>query len=170
MGGNIILVGYMGTGKTAVGEALAERLDWDYIDTDDLIEEKAGKSIPSIFTEDGEPHFRDLETAVINKLEEKKNSVIATGGGAVLREENMNNMKRAGIVVCLEASPEVIFERTRKFTHRPLLQVPDPMAKIREMLEFRHPYYAKAPHSIDTSKLTIDEVVEKIIELHEQNR
>lgn len=162
---NLILVGFMGTGKTVVGKAVARALGFAYVDTDDLIEQRAGKSIPRIFAEDGEPHFRDLETEVIRSLASLQRHVIATGGGCVQRDENWRAMRRAGMVVCLAARPEVIFERTRHDSNRPLLQAPDPMGRIRELLDRRAPFYARADHTIDTSDLTVEQVVERLLAL-----
>lgn len=162
---NLILVGFMGTGKTAVGQAAARALGFAYVDCDELIEQKAGKAISRIFAEDGEPHFRDLETEVIRSLAARDRHVVATGGGCVLRDENWEALRRAGLVVCLAARPEVIFERTRHHTHRPLLQTPDPMARIHELLDRRVPFYARADHAVDTSDLTMEEVVARLLEL-----
>jgi shikimate kinase len=140
------------------------------MDSDDLIEQKAGKTISRIFAEDGEPHFRDLETEAIRSLVSLDRHVVATGGGCVLRDENWEALRRAGLVVCLAARPEVIFERTRRDTHRPLLQTPDPMARIRELLDRRAPFYARADHTIDTSDLALDEVVTQLLEAWRKNQ
>jgi shikimate kinase len=161
---NIILVGFMGTGKTVVGKALAEALGFAYADTDAMIERAAGKAITRIFAEDGEPHFRDLETAAIRSLAALDRHVVSTGGGCVLRDENWDAMREAGRVVCLAARPEVIFERTRRESHRPLLQTPDPMAKIVELLTRRAPFYARADVTVDTSDLCVEEVVKNILD------
>lgn len=162
---NIILVGFMGAGKTAVSHLLAVRLGWERIDTDDLIVGRAGKSIPEIFEQDGEPHFRDLETDVIRGLGERERTVISTGGGCVMRDENMRALAEAGMVVHLAASSDVIMERCAFDTNRPLLQVEDPMAKIRELLDLRASHYAQAQHTVDTSDLTLEEVSEAVISL-----
>lgn len=154
----------MGTGKTEVGKALAKHLGFTYIDTDEIIEKMAGKSIPRIFSEDGEAHFRQLEKSVIQSLINLQHHIIATGGGAVIFDENIENMKRAGIVICLTASPEVIYERVKHDTHRPLLQVPDPQQRIRELLGQRQAQYQKADFSIDTTHLTIEEVIQNILD------
>lgn len=164
---NLILVGFMGTGKTSVGKAVAERLGFDYIDTDDMVEAAAGKTITEIFADDGEPRFREYETDAIRSLVALERHVVSTGGGCVLREENWEAMREAGVVVCLAASPETIFERVRRETHRPLLQTPDPLGKIKTMLEDRAPRYALADHTIDTSGLTVDEVTERLLDLWE---
>ncbi|MCD6385794.1 shikimate kinase [Candidatus Sumerlaeota bacterium] len=160
---NIILVGFMGTGKTVVGNALARRLGFNYIDTDDIIEKRAGKTIPEIFAEDGEAHFRQLEKKAIRSLSHYDKYVIASGGGAVIFDENIKQMKNAGVVICLSARPEVIYERIKHNTYRPLLRVPDPLQRIKELLAQRQAQYEKADVVIDTSELSVDEVVNSII-------
>ena len=159
---NIILIGFMGTGKTSVGMRLAEMLDMRFIDTDDIIEEKSEMSIPEIFSEMGEEHFRDLESKAVEEVSRFSQHVVATGGGAVIREQNVHNLKSSGLLFCLDATPEVIFERTSQYAHRPLLQVEDPINRIRNMLQFRAPFYAKADYRIDTSQLTVDQVADRI--------
>jgi len=160
---NIVLLGFMGTGKSAVGKKLAKILKRELIDTDRIIEKKAGKSIPKIFSEDGETHFRDLESEVIKEVHKKGNCVIITGGGVVLRDENIINLRKSGILICLKALPEVIYDRVKNDSYRPLLQVENPLQKIKEMLEYRKKYYEKADYFIDTSSMTVDEVVDEIL-------
>jgi len=162
---NIVLLGFMGTGKTAVGKRIAEKLEMEYLDIDDAIEKEAGMSISEIFSRFGEEHFRDLESEIAEKVSEYKNKVIAGGGGIVLRKKNMDNLRRGGILICLTARPEVILERTKKEHHRPLLEVDYPLTTIKELLAYRVPFYARADYSLDTSDLTIDQVVEKVIKL-----
>lgn len=162
---NIVLLGFMGTGKTAVGKKVAKKLNMDYLDVDELIEEEAGISISQIFSRFGEAHFRDLESKMVKKVSQYENKVMATGGGIVLRKENMDNLRKKGILICLTARPEVILERTKGEKHRPLLQVDYPLATVKELLKFRAPYYAQADYSLDTSPLTIDQVVEEVISL-----
>ena len=159
---NIVLVGFMGTGKSVVGKKLARALKREFIDTDKIIENRAGKTISDIFADDGEIYFRDLEAEVIRDISGKENSVIITGGGAVLRDENINNLKKNGIIFCLKALPEIIYNRVRNDIKRPLLQVENPLEKIKEMLEQRKKYYDKADYIIDTSEMTADEVVKEI--------
>ena len=159
---NIILVGFMGTGKTSVGVRLAEILKMQFVDTDDLIESDSKKPISDIFSQMGEEYFRAKESSIIESVSRLDNQVIATGGGAVKREININNLKSNGIIFCLYASPEIILQRTSGESHRPLLQVDDPISRIKEMLKEREPFYAKADYIIDTSDLTIEQVVEKI--------
>jgi shikimate kinase len=159
---NIVLVGFMGTGKTSVGVRLAEMLKMQFVDTDDLIEKESGMSISDMFSQKGEDYFRDRESSIIEKVSKLGGQVIATGGGAVKREENVNNLRANGIIFCLHASPEVILQRTSSYSHRPLLQVDDPISKIQEMLKEREPFYDKADYRIDTSQLTLEQVVDKI--------
>lgn len=162
---NIALVGFMGTGKTVVAEELAKRLKMNFVDLDDLIERKEGKKINQIFAEKGEPYFRQVEKEIVKEVSCQKAQVIACGGGVVLDEGNVQNLKRNGIMICLSARPEIILERTKGYIHRPLLNVEDPKRKIEELLRFRAPFYAKADYTIDTSVLTIEKVVEKIIDI-----
>jgi shikimate kinase len=162
---NIILAGFMGTGKTVVGKAVADALGMRYIDTDLMVEAQAKKSIPVIFETEGEQAFRRYETEAIRRVTHLKGYVVSTGGGAPMLEENLTNMKRAGMVVCLLASPEVILDRTSHTDYRPLLRTPDPMKKILALLKIREPQYKKADHVIDTTNLTVDEVAQKVITL-----
>ncbi len=162
---NIVLVGFMGTGKTSVGMKLAEALGMNFIDTDDIIEEDCHKSISDIFAHEGEEYFRDLESAVVDKVCKLSGYVIATGGGIVKREINIKKLKSTGMMFCLSASPEVILQRTSGYNHRPLLQVEDPISHIRKLLNEREQFYACADYTIDTSNIDIDQVVEKIISI-----
>jgi len=162
---NIVLIGFMGTGKTTIAIELAHRLNMRYVSTDGLIEKKEKRTINEIFTKSGEGYFRDVESAVIRDVACMEGQVIDTGGGAVIRDENIAYMKSSGIVICLAANDETIMERTKKYKHRPLLNVEDPKRKIRDLIAKRAPFYAKADHTLDTGALTVRQVVEKIIEL-----
>jgi shikimate kinase len=133
------------------------------IDVDNEIEKVQRMKIAAIFREYGEPAFRDIESAVIKKLSEREGAVISTGGGAVLRQENMDNLRNKGVIVCLTASARTIFERTKRNKSRPLLSVEDPLAKIKELLAFRQPYYEKADIMIDTEGRSPLEVAGEII-------
>lgn len=148
---NIVLVGFMGTGKTSIGKRLATQLRMRYVDTDDIIESDSGRCISDIFSEDGEETFRELESKAVRKVSKLNNHIISTGGGVVLKETNMAALKRNGIIFCLTATPEEIYRRVRNQSHRPLLQTPDPLAKIKLMLEDRHPYYVKADYMVETT-------------------
>ena len=136
---NIALVGFMGTGKSSVGRLAAEQLRFAFIDTDELIENEVGHSIPEIFARLGEPAFRKYERDVVEALSARRDTVIATGGGLVADPSNLASLKTHALVVCLWASPETIWERVRSQSSRPLLQTPDPQARIRELLEQRAP-------------------------------
>ncbi len=161
---NVILTGFMGTGKTEVGRMLAQKLGYKLIDADTEIEKEQKITITEIFKQYGEPKFRDIEADVIKRLSLIKNSVISTGGGAVLRQENIDNLKKNGIIICLTASPETILKRTGNNNDRPLLQVENPLQKIKELLEFRKPYYERSDVMIDTEGKSPLQVVEEIIE------
>lgn len=163
--GNIYLVGFMGTGKTAVGKQLAKRKKWRFVDLDDLIELKEKRTIADIFSQDGEPYFRKAEKRVLKEVAKEKKFVVACGGGIVMDKDNVKIMKETGIMVCLSTSPQIILERTAAYRHRPLLNVSNPKRQIELLLKLRAPYYAQADKTIDTSKLSIKEAVEKIIKL-----
>jgi shikimate kinase len=155
---NVALIGFMGTGKSAVGRALAEILQFTFVDTDQLIEAKASKSIKDIFAQDGESAFRDLESQVVEELAARTNSVISTGGGLPTREQNMRSLKAHALVVCLWAAPETIFERTRYASHRPLLNDPDPLGRIRQLLAAREACYRQADVLVNTEMRSVREV------------
>lgn len=155
----------MGSGKSVVGHKLAKELGMNYLDTDELIEKTEKMSINDIFTQNGEPYFRDLETEVVKTLQDYDNFVISTGGGMVLREENVKMLKEIGTLVLLWADPEVAYERVKHETRRPLLNVPDPMAEIKKILAYREPIYRKvADLGVDTSKKETDEITKEIID------
>jgi len=163
---SIALIGFMGTGKTAVGKTLAAKLGKELIELDSLVEQKAGKSIPEIFQQDGEIAFRELEIEAAKEAADKKNTVIACGGGMVLNKINIDRLRKECIIVYLKALPGIILKRTADDKNeRPLLNVSDRARQIRELLRFRQPFYERAADiEIDTSKLDIDSVAERIIE------
>ena len=162
---NIALIGFMGVGKTAVGRALAKKLNKRFVELDSLIEQKAGKPIPDIFQQDGEITFRELEIEVTKEVATGKNLVIACGGGIVLNKINIDRLRQEAVIVHLTASPQVILKRTSgDGVRRPLLEVADPALTVRELLKFRRPCYERASDiKIDTSKLDINTVVAPII-------
>jgi shikimate kinase len=164
---NIILVGFMGSGKTTIAFELSHRLKMRYVSTDDLIEKKEKATINEIFTKKGEEYFRDVESEIIREVCAMDNLVIDTGGGVVLRDENWVNMKGCGITVCLIADEDTIMSRTKKYKHRPLLNVEDPKQKIRSLMTKRAPFYAKAEHCIDTGNLTVNQIVDRIVKIAE---
>ncbi len=163
---NIALIGFMGTGKTAVGQLLAKKLDRKFLELDSLIEQKAGKSIPEIFQQDGEISFRELEIEVTKEAAARENAIIACGGGLVLNKINIDRLREKARIVYLTASPRVILKRvSTEEGQRPLLEVDNPTLTIRELLRFRKPFYERAADiTIDTSKLDINAVAEQIIE------
>jgi len=163
--GNIYLVGFMGTGKSAVGKQLAARKNWQFLDLDELIELKQRMTISDIFAKAGEAYFRRIEKKTLAEVAQENEFVVACGGGIVLDKENIRVMKGTGTIVCLTASPSVILKRTQSSTHRPLLSVKDPSRRIETLLKFRAPFYAQADYIIDTSRLKIQEVLEKILKI-----
>ncbi len=162
---NIVLTGFMGTGKTAVGKELAKILDRKVIDIDEEIEKKKGMAVTEIFREFGEEYFRTIETETIRAFAKSENLIIATGGGAVLRSENMDALKENGVVFCLCASPRVILDRTKGSEDRPLLNVENPAGKIEELLACRKAFYEKAGFMIDTEEKSPSEIAYEIVEL-----
>ena len=166
MKSNIALIGFMGAGKTAVGKALAEKLGKKFVEMDSLIEQKAGKSIPEIFQQDGEVAFRELEIEVTKEVAKKNNAVIACGGGLVLNKINIDRLRESSTIVYLTASPRVILKRVSgEEGQRPLLEVDNPTLTISELLRFRKPFYDRAADiKVNTSKLDINAVAEQIIE------
>lgn len=162
---NIILVGFMGTGKTSVGRQLTQRLKMSYVDTDEIIEQAAGRCITDIFAQHGEAYFRELESEAVQKVSGLDKHVISTGGGIVLRTKNLEILKRNGVVFCLTATSEEIWARVKNETHRPLLRSPNPIEKIREMLRAREPYYALSDHSVQTDGVPIDKVTNEVVEV-----
>jgi len=167
-GSHVILIGFSTTGKSRVGREVAKRLGWELVDTDEEIVKLAGKSIAQIFAEEGEEHFRQLERQVLAKACGKERAVIAAGGGAILDSRNRELMKRRGVVVCLEATPETIYQRLLKDTEasgplRPLLAVPNPSERINQLKEYRQPYYAMADWTVHTDELSVEEVCQEVI-------
>jgi shikimate kinase len=160
---NIALVGFMGTGKSCVGRLAAEALQFDFVDTDDLIESQCGLSIEEIFKQQGEGAFRQLEKQVVQNLGRRQKTVIASGGGLVADPENLASLKTHALVVCLWASPETIWERVQSQTHRPLLQTADPLGRIRELLALRDPLYRQADVLIQTGQRSPKEVVQQVL-------
>lgn len=164
---SLILIGYMGSGKTSVGQRLAEKDKLPFVDTDHYIEEQQSCSIKTIFEQQGEEAFRAMETDCLHKLlKEERQRVISVGGGLPLREENRSLLKQLGLVIYLKAEPDTIFERIRGDVTRPLLQTDNPRKKIEEMMACRESAYLKAAELvIRVDGKTINEVTEEIEEL-----
>ena len=159
---NIVFYGFMGTGKNLIAKKLARDYHLLYMEMDEVIEKEAGLSINEIFEQLGEEHFRVLERSLVERLAESTGNVISTGGGVVLDVRNIRDFDKNGIGICLWASPEVIYERTKKEKHRPLLNVPDSLQTIKKLLSFREPYYKKIRYHIDTSEMSPEEVLAEV--------
>jgi len=160
----------MGTGKSEVGKHVAKQLGRKFIDTDDLIEREEGMPIAQIFSQKGEPYFRELEKQMVIRVCAEGNAVIATGGGTIMNEENANRLKASGTVICLTATPEIILKRVRRDATRPLLQGGEPLTKIQTLLAARAETYARADVTIDTSRLNVNEVVQAVLTVAEKEQ
>lgn len=166
---NIVLVGFMGTGKTTVGRLLAKQTGMPLVDMDALIEKRAGKTINEIFAEEGEAHFRNLERELVRELSAKEAQIVSTGGGIVLNPDNIADFEKTGLVVCLLADAASVLERVRHDTTRPLL-AGDKEANIIRLLETRKPLYEAIPHTIDTSgRPSPEPTAQEIIALYDSN-
>ena len=179
---SVMLVGFMATGKSSVGRILAERLDWPLVDADEEIERRAGKPIPEIFRDDGEPAFRQLESEVIQELCAGVGQVIAAGGGAFIETENQQRMLSGCRVICLAASPETILTRLARARQtanstagaeenddRPMLGGEDVRQMITELLEQRTEAYSQAHHTLNTDGLTLEQVAQAALEICKAN-
>jgi len=171
-GESIVLIGMMGAGKSSVGLCLQQRTRLALLDTDDLVVLKFGMPISEIFAKHGEDNFREAETQTLRGLTTTRQAIIVTGGGIVLREENVEFLKQLGAVVWLDGNTETLFERASKSGNRPLLQGADPTEAFAQMLKARLPLYAKSAHfRVDTSVLTDEEVAVAILtKLGKSNR
>jgi shikimate kinase len=160
----IALVGLPGAGKSAVGRRLGARLDLPFVDTDHVIEQRIGCSIRDYFEREGETAFRDLEQAVIEDLGAQPLGILATGGGAVLRQANRTQLRERFHVIYLRSSPEDLFRRLRHDVKRPLLQVADPLGRLRELHDARDPLYRETAHDVvDTGRPSITMLVNVIV-------
>ncbi len=161
---NIVLIGFMGSGKSSIGRLVAQKLGFQFVDTDTLVVERSGLEIAAIFARDGEEHFRELETAVLESLAPWNRSVMATGGGIILREQNRTLLRELGFVVWLAASENVIFERVSRNTRRPLLQTENPRETVAKLFGARRALYEEAAQfTLDTSALSHAEAAEAVI-------
>src|SRR3990167_6143753 len=158
------LIGLPGSGKSAVGRQLARRLQLPFVDSDHAIEERLGCSIRQYFEREGEDRFRDIEEAVLDELTLQPSGVLSTGGGAVLRPANRQRLRERTQVVYLHSSPEEVFRRLRHDQHRPLLQVADPLARLRDLYSARDPLYRETAHFvIETGRPSVSTLVNMII-------
>jgi len=161
---NIILIGFMGAGKTTIGRRLSYVVKQPFLDMDQYIETKEGREIKQIFEKEGEASFRRIETESLEKIKnDRTNYVISTGGGLPIQVDNQKILSEMGLVFYLRVQPETIFERLQEDTKRPLLQVDDPEKKIREMLEQRNPIYEQlADYIIDVDEKSFKEILQEI--------
>ena len=166
---NIVLTGFMGTGKTAVGRQMAQQLGRPFVDMDALIEQRTGKPISAVFAEQGEPAFRLMEAELCRELAALRGLVIATGGGALVPAANRQALAGSSLLICLTASPKLILDRLADAGDRPLLAVPDRLERIRDLLGQRAEAYGAIPHQIDTTRLTVEQVAKEVIRMAEMN-
>lgn len=158
------LIGLPGSGKSTVGRNLARRLALPFVDSDHVIEQRLGCPIRQYFEREGEAAFRDVEEAVIDELSLAQTGILATGGGAVLREANRRHLRERGLVVYLKSSPDELFRRLRHDRNRPLLQVADPLARLRDLYAIRDPLYRETAHfSIETGRPSVGTLVNMIV-------
>ena len=160
---NLALIGFMGTGKSSVGQLVADLMNFAFVDTDALIEEQSGHAIGDLFAAQGEPAFRAWEAKIVGDLSKLNRTVIATGGGLPINPANFNSLKSHSLLVCLWLSPEKIWERVRDQSHRPLLKETDPEAKIRSLLAERAPIYRQADVLINSGLRSLREVAVQVV-------
>jgi len=163
---NLALIGFMGSGKTTVGKKVAKELGMEFVDTDKDVENITGMTVSEIFAKYGEVRFRSEEQAAVRRLVQADHRVIATGGGVVLNQENMELLRASGVVITLTATPEVIFERVSKKKTRPLLATGDLLATIKKLLQEREEYYAASDGIVDTSAKNLQQVRDEVIRLY----
>ena len=157
---NIILCGFMATGKSTIGKRLSERMHFRFLDMDALIEKETGTTIPEIFATRGEPAFRALEDGLVDRIAGWTGYVVATGGGTIVNPKNLQKLKDCGVVISLKADIQTILLRTGKEDTRPMLKGGDKLERIRRLLELREPFYAQADIVLDTSPLAVDQVLD----------
>ena len=163
MNKNIVLIGFMGSGKSMIARQLGQRLKVEVVATDRLIEAKEGQAIDEIFKSKGETYFRNIERDIIKDVSLRRGIVIDCGGGVVCVKENLQNLKTNGIVFYLQATPEVIYQRIKHESHRPLLKVSDPLGHIKELYQHRLPLYNQADYVIDANDASIEGPVAEIL-------
>lgn len=160
---NLYLIGFMGVGKSAIGRRVARELGFEFVDSDHCIEAKKGKKIPEIFATEGETQFRIYERDFVENGHPETGCVVSCGGGLVIQPGMKALLKERGVVVCLFASVDTIYERTKRNTNRPLLNVADPKAKIQELLSEREPIYMDAGICVSTDHRSIGDVAQHIV-------
>jgi len=166
---NIVLIGFMGTGKSRVGHMIARKLGMRFVDTDEVIIQRMQMSIADMFARLGESRFREIERQVVAEIAAKSGQVIATGGGVPLDKTNIENLKSNGVLICLSANPETIYRRTMRSSSRPLLNTENKLDHIRNLLKSRELYYSVADYRVDTSSRPASAVAREIVELYRSN-
>jgi shikimate kinase len=159
---NLVLIGFMGSGKSSIGRLVAARLGFDFVDTDAWIEARTGRSVTRVFAEEGEAVFRQYEREAVAAAALLRRTVIATGGGLPVDPANLASLRAHALVICLWAAPETIWERVRHQVHRPLLRTADPRARIRELLAEREPFYRQADVLVNTQSRSIQQVAQLV--------
>lgn len=168
MNKNIVLVGLSGSGKTTIGNILSRLSSYSFVDTDEIIVKLQNRSINEIFAENGEEYFRDLETQVTKEVSDKDCQILSTGGGVVLRDENLKNLKKNGVVFYLKTSVETLLKRLEGDTSRPLLKTDDVKKKLENMLKIRNGLYEKADVVIETDKMSAEETAKEILRIYNE--
>jgi len=163
---NIFITGFMGTGKSTVAIALADKMNKKCIDMDILIEKKEGKSITDIFNDEGESYFRKVEREVLKEVIKQNDLVVATGGGTLLNDENYQLARENSAIILLKANPEIIFNRLKEDGERPLLSEKNKLDRIKSLMEERKDQYSRFGYSVDTSNLPVAQVVDEIIKIY----
>lgn len=160
---NVILTGFMGTGKSSIGRLLAARLGYRFCDLDAVIVEQEGRSINEIFSSAGEEYFREVESATLQRILQQASQVVSTGGGAVIMQKNRDLMRKAGVVVNLVASPQSILRRLQNDDQRPLLRDSKSLEQVEKMLLERERFYSEADIRIDTNGKNVEDVAREIL-------
>lgn len=163
---NIILTGFMGTGKSTVGRLVASKLGREFVDMDSLIEPREGRTINQIFVESGEPYFRQLEADLCRELAQQVGLVIATGGGALVPEGNLRSMEESGLVICLDCEPDILWQRIGQSENRPMLadQDKERFTRLKTLLEQRIPAYTRIKHHLDVTHLSPKKAAQRVCE------
>lgn len=168
MSKNIVLVGLSGSGKTTIGKILNNYTNYAFVDTDAIIEKIENRTINNIFATDGEEYFRDIEAKITKDISLKGNQIISTGGGIVLREENLKNLKKNGVIFYLKTSVEILLKRLEGDNSRPLLKTDDIKKKLENMLKIRNNLYEKADITIETDKMSAEETAKEILRIYNE--